>query len=262
MTEQTTEINALCQCDYYNLTALHNYFSINHSVHKLKNVVTFTWDDGEAFIFDYGVTVFWGVQQSERDHLLALLDEFSHQPLENMSHDEFTYEQNAAVTSLKNDHICLPSNEVLLRMAVSHGIAQSTKLMQYEARVQNTINSTEHIPKTIAKTGTSGLKRKALAKLRGQLYLTKSDVMLHYDLLDVPEFFWEHPELQHYYTMLSDYLEIKPRIEVLNKKLATIQDLLGMIADEQKHSHSSMLEWIIIWLIAIEMLILILQEFV
>ena len=86
--------------------------------------------------------------------------------------------------------------------------------------------------------------------------------MLHYDLLDVPEFFWEHPELQHYYTMLSDYLEIKPRIEVLNKKLATIQDLLGMIADEQKHSHSSMLEWIIIWLIAIEMLILILQEFV
>ena len=33
-----------------------------------------------------------------------------------------------------------------------------------------------------------------------------------------------------------------------------------MIADEQKHSHSSMLEWIIIWLIAIDIVIILIQE--
>jgi uncharacterized Rmd1/YagE family protein len=85
--------------------------------------------------------------------------------------------------------------------------------------------------------------------------------MLHYDLLDVPEFFWEYPELQSYYSMIADYLETRPRTEVLNKKLETIQDLLEMIADEQRHSHSSMLEWIIIWLIAIEIIIVLIQEY-
>ncbi|MDD1623685.1 MAG: RMD1 family protein, partial [Methylococcaceae bacterium] len=43
-----------------------------------------------------------------------------------------------------------------------------------------------------------------------------------------------------------------PRTEVLSKKLETIHELFEMLADEQKHRHSSILEWIIIWLIAFE----------
>ena len=39
-------------------------------------------------------------------------------------------------------------------------------------------------------------------------------------------------------------------------------DLLDMIADEQKHAHSSLLEWIIIWLIVIDITIILAQEFV
>ena len=34
-----------------------------------------------------------------------------------------------------------------------------------------------------------------------------------------------------------------------------------MIADEQKHAHSSLLEWIIIWLIAIDIVIILWQEY-
>ena len=71
-------------------------------------------------------------------------------------------------------------------------------------------------------------------------------------LLDTPEFIWEYPELEHYYLALSRYLEIAPRATVLKNRLEVIQELLEMMADEQKHSHSSMLEWIIIILIAIE----------
>jgi len=60
--------------------------------------------------------------------------------------------------------------------------------------------------------------------------------------------------------MISVYLEIKPRADVLSKKLETIQDLLQMIADEQNHAHSSLLEWIIIWLITIDIIIMLIQE--
>ena len=91
-----------------------------------------------------------------------------------------------------------------------------------------------------------------MAKIRGQLFLTKSDIILNYDLLDIPEFFWEHPEYQGIYSMAANYLEIKQRTDVLSKKLETIHELLEMLADEQKHLHSSVLEWIIIWLIAVE----------
>jgi uncharacterized Rmd1/YagE family protein len=219
------------------------------------------WQEGEAFLFNYGVVICWNLQPDIREKFLTQIKHFAQEPLANILDDEFTYELDAPRVSFRNDHVQLADDNVMTRLAVSHGIAQSTKLAQYEAGVQKTINSTQPIPERIAETGVSGLRRRELAKLRGHLYLTKSGVTLHFDLLDVPEFFWENPELQSYYTLIAEYLEIKPRVDVLNKKLETIEDLLQMIGDEQKHAHSSMLEWIIIWLIAIDIVILLVQEF-
>ncbi|HEY5603199.1 MAG TPA: RMD1 family protein [Gammaproteobacteria bacterium] len=260
--ERTSEVYARCQCGYYDFPALRDRLSQSHGAVTYRNVLQLNWRNGEVFIFDYGVAVFWHVSIIDRNSLLGVLREFVLEPITDVLDDEFTYELSAPLASLKNDHICLTDDDILSRLAVSHGIAQSTKLGQFESSVQKTITSTVHIPESIAGTGKSGLKRKALAKMRGFLYLTKSDVTLHFDLLDVPEFFWEYPELQYYYSLTADYLEIRQRIEVLNKKLETIQDLLEMIADEQKHSHSSMLEWFIIWLIAIDIIILLIQELV
>lgn len=261
MRQGNQEIYALCQCGQYDFGAMQARLAQRCQLTLSHNVLQLAWQGGEVFVFDYGVVVLWGVAEAGRNELLPLLLEFTEQPLAEKISDELTYTLNASQASLKNDHVSLPDDDMVLRLAVSHGIAQSTKLAQYESTVQHTISSTEYIPHSIANAGKSGLRRKALAKLRGQLYLTKSDVMLHYDLLDVPDFFWEHAELQSYYVMVSDYLEIKPRIEVLNKKLETIQDLLEMIADEQKHAHSALLEWIIIWLIAIDIVIILWQEF-
>ena len=42
---------------------------------------------------------------------------------------------------------------------------------------------------------------------------------------------------------------------MLENRLEVIQELLEMMADEQKHRHSSLLEWIIIILIAIEIVL-------
>ena len=39
-------------------------------------------------------------------------------------------------------------------------------------------------------------------------------------------------------------------------------ELFEMLADEQKHKHSATLEWIIIWLIAVEILMFLVNDFV
>jgi uncharacterized Rmd1/YagE family protein len=79
-------------------------------------------------------------------------------------------------------------------------------------------------------------------------------------LLDKPDFFWEYPEYEDYYGIAAKYLEIAPRTEVLSKKLETIHELFEMLADEQKHRHSSRLEWIIIWLIALEIVMTVVDK--
>jgi uncharacterized Rmd1/YagE family protein len=80
------------------------------------------------------------------------------------------------------------------------------------------------------------------------------------DFLGAPEFFWENPAFESYYIKAATYLEIQKRVDVLNKRLDVTRELFEMLSDELRHQHSSTLEIIIIWLIAIEIAIVIIQQ--
>ena len=146
------EVYALCQCDHYNFDALQKHFITNFAAKLIGNVVQLKWNDGDVFIFGYGVVVFWQVADEQSNTLLAALEGFAEQKLDMLLDDEFTFAAGTAQLSLKNDHIGLPTDDISTRLAISHGIAQSTELAQYEMRVQNTISSTEYIPNRIAET--------------------------------------------------------------------------------------------------------------
>lgn len=209
----------------------------------------------EAFIFPYGVFVGWGMGYDEEQYLLEVLRGHMQDCHEGAFVDRFTFSEGDGSTRIHNDHIELGSASILDKLAVAHGLAQSVKLMEFEEQARRTIDETGYIPENIARYGRANLGRKAIARLRGTLYLVRSDIHLHFDLLDTPEFFWEYPELQESYQRIANYLEIEQRIRLLNDKLDIIQQLLNMLADEQNHKHSSTLEWIIIWLIAVEIVI-------
>lgn len=253
-------VYTLCYCARFDFPALQSGYLADQRYAAYRNVFHVKQHQGEVFIFEYGVLVFWRFTIEQRNEFILKLRGYAHEPLSSVMDDEFTYETAAEKPLIKNDHIFLANDEVTTRLAISHVIAQSTKLAQFEHQVQQTINDTVYIPRNIAETGASHLSRKQLAKLRGRLFIAKSDIMLNYDLLDVPDIFWEYPELDAYHSMIADYLEVRPRVEVLSKKLETIHELLEMMADEQKHKHSSLLEWIIIWLIAFEIVVFLVHD--
>ena len=89
----------------------------------------------------------------------------------------------------------------------------------------------------------------------GELFIERSSVNLHSDILDIPEFFWDHSEVEPLYTMIANHLDLETRLEVLNQRLDIVHDLFEMLGNELNHQHSSKLEWIIIWLIVIEVIL-------
>jgi uncharacterized Rmd1/YagE family protein len=223
------------------------------SQQRFRDAVRCLATKGEYWVFDYGVIVFWGVADDEIKRLVSQFEKRSGGNLEKIEeHFQFTV---GTEHKIGKDLITLPDASALSRLAVSHALAQSTKLVEFEQNAQNTIIHYSNLPDTLAKSGKINLSRRHIAKIRGVLFKTKSDIILHYGLLDTPEFFWEYPEFEPIYNSLAKYLDIHSRVEVLSKKLATIHELFEMLADEQKHQHSSFLEWIIIILIAIEIVI-------
>ena len=248
------KLRALCLAEQFQFDTLYEYLSRQMHAARMRDVIILAPDEGVfAFIFDYGVCVLCRYDYESEKRLVDLLLRYAVNPLEPFIEEELEYQQSAEDgIRIRHDLIEIDDISELACLSLSHALAQSTKLAFFEASIEETIKKTKYIPETLAKKGAISLSRRQLAKERGRVYLEKSHVILQFNLLDTPEFIWEYPELEHYYLALSRYLEITPRATILENRLKVIQDLMQMMADEQKHSHSSMLEWIIIILIAIE----------
>ena len=241
-------IRALCIAERFQFDALYEYLSRQSHAARIRNVIVLSPDEGvRAFLFDYGVCVLFQYDYESEKRLIDQLLKFATNPLESYVEEDLEYQLSATEgVRIRNDMIDVDDLSELTCLSVSHALAQSTKLAFFEASIEETIKKTKYIPETLAKKGTIALSRTKLARERGRVYLEKSHIILQFNLLDTPEFIWEYPELEHYYLALSRYLEISPRATVLKNRLEVIQELLEMMADEQKHSHSSMLEWVII----------------
>lgn len=246
-----------CLAQRFDISALAKFLSDSTLIRIIKGALLIENNHSWSVVFAYGAVVHWNVSTQEQVKLHKLLLNHSENPLTNIEEENFTFALDCPLTRIIEDHIEIESSDPMLIFSLSQGMAQSIKLASFETNAITTINNTSYIPKSLADNGSIRLSRHKIAKIRGQLFLTKSDIILNYDLLDTPEFFWEYPEYESYYAITAKYLEIAPRSEVLSKKLETIHELFEMLADEQKHRHSSILEWIIIWLIAFEIAMMI-----
>ncbi len=214
---------------------------------------------GDIFYFSFGAIVCWGFTEEEEKLILTGVKEFEREPNPKLEIDEFSYRYGESM-KIEEDEIVLPNKNILSKLAVSHGIAQSVKLTIFEELVQKTIDGTKHLPSTLAQKGKIPLSRKEISKKMGELFMERNFVNLHSEILDTPEFFWNYPELEPFYRKTAHYLDAGKRVEVLNKRLAVIHELFEILSGEINHQHSARLEWTIIVLIIIEVLLSTLRD--
>ena len=207
----------------------------------------------QIILFKYGVYISWNVSYENLKFFSDFMKPYEVDSLDTPLIEEFIY-QDGEEFKIHFDTITLNEDSELAKISIAHSLAQNIKLDQFEKQVQDTIELNSNIPTKLSKSGKIGLSKKELSKKIGELFLVKSKINLHYDLLDTPEFFWDYPEYESYYERMIKYLDIEPRVEVLNKKVEIIQELLDVISHEQNHAYSSFLEWIIIILIAFEII--------
>eukprot|EP00892_Ulva_mutabilis_P011771 jgi/Ulvmu1/8967/UM005_0058.1 len=218
----------------------------------------------EVYIFDYGTLIFWGCGEEHRSRVLQTLNNQECQiiPLgpSEVERDTFSVIYAPVEKSvIENDTITIPqiySTDWRIKMAISHALAQSTKLLLYEQRLGDLVNRTKDMPAYLAKTGKVSRTRKQIAQLIGTVFIHKSNVNLLSSVLDTPEYFWAAPDIhQRIYKRVTEYLELDQRITVLNNRFEVITELLNIIREHDNHLHMTRLEWIVIWLIVVEVVV-------
>ncbi|KIW70426.1 hypothetical protein PV04_02696 [Phialophora macrospora] len=229
----------------------------------------------EMFVFSYGVVVFWNFSERQEKDVLAdfafatIVDPNTNvvspltltaNPLEeeDFETEEFHFEYNNEISRPRvyNDMITLRSGDHMIKLAISHAIAQSTKLGFFEEAMAAQMEAAKDVPGKLAKTGELGMKREEVIKLLGGLFKSRVDVNLSSNVLDVPNLIWDsEPTLHPLYNAVREYLEIKPRIQVLNERCRVFLDLAEVLSDYISDNKMSQINWIIIVLIVISILV-------
>jgi len=251
---------AYCTATAFELNGLIAYLKSNYAVVRFREVLHVQLDptkESDIFFFPYGSVVCWGLDPTLEHQLLSNIRPFALQQVDPIEDDVFSYAYGALgqQAKIEEDEIILPERSALAKLAFSHGMAQSVKLAVFEQTIQKTIHLTRDLPEFLAQKGNIQLSRRDIRKMMGRLFIDRSSINLHQELLDTPEFFWEHSELEPYYALIAHYLDRERRVSVLNQRLLILQELFDMLAAELNHQHSSRLEWTIIWLIVIEVVL-------
>lgn len=152
--------------------------------------------------------------------------------------------------SISNDKISLKEHSLLQFQIIAHVISQSVALDLYEQKLSDYYERSRNL---VDSANTYSIfKRAKLARFAKQLVLLRHDMIIDLHLLDKPDIVWENTEAEMLYNRLASVLELKSRFEVVEYKLSSIKDDIVMVMDLTNHNHSSFLEWIIIILIAVE----------
>ncbi|KAK6201162.1 uncharacterized protein RJT21DRAFT_32068 [Scheffersomyces amazonensis] len=213
----------------------------------------------DIFIFEYGVIILWGYTAKEEAHFLEDLARFESEKLsaEDIQIEQFNYYITKSYQPrIYNDFITLrDDNNYMLKLSISHALAQSVKISLFEELVDNTIEDTQDIPQQIAHTGKVEMTRDEIMKSIGELFILRININLHGSVLDSPELMWAEPHLEPIYQATRGYLEINQRVELLNQRLEVISDLLQMLKEQLGHSHEENLEFIVVVLVGVEVLV-------
>jgi uncharacterized Rmd1/YagE family protein len=90
----------------------------------------------------------------------------------------------------------------MIKLTISHGIAQSAKLTLFENIMEEEIGNTTSLPKMMAKYGEVRFKRHDVLKIVGRLFKLRMNINLVSNVLDTPELFWSEPELEGLYNAI------------------------------------------------------------
>ncbi|EOO02771.1 putative sporulation protein rmd1 protein [Phaeoacremonium minimum UCRPA7] len=213
----------------------------------------------EIFLFDYGVVVIWGMSLKDEQRFLKEIAKFE---LEKLAADDVEteffnfYYTREYQPRIYNDFITLrEKSNYMTKLAISHALAQSVKTSLFEELIASTIDTCKDIPTQIALTGKIALSRTQINMQIGELFILRINIHLNGSVLDTPELFWVEPQLEPVYQAVRSYLEMDQRVGLLTERLDVIADLLAVLKDQLSHGHGEKLEWIVIILIAAEILV-------
>ncbi len=231
------------------------------------NPVTFTpsapTDTVWVYLFYFGGIVFLNCSDDIvalcidglKQHLLQLKE----QPQLPFREDYELMINPAAEPSITNDCALMPEFNQYLLEIICFVITKSVALERIEEDVDSVFDEVGDMIGRLGH-GLLELSDKQLAKLASSILAFKYKSIGHIMILDKPEITWNNEEADRFYLFISNLFELRPRYQEIKHKSETLLDITDVFSGLSHARRAARLEWIIIILIAFEIIMALWQK--
>ncbi|KTD76618.1 RMD1 family protein [Legionella waltersii] len=260
------ECLSFCVAKTIDLTRLDTHFKNSSQVFssaKTRDVVKLIPlqnQDHTIYVFKNGTIVTWGIKRYEVNNYLSVIKQLIDKPVTLLVHDEFHYQHGDRTAIEPHDFydvdcLTIEDDSEELKLSLSYGFSQSVKLQYFETIIEALIDKYNPLIQSLSHEGEMPIARKQIQQIIGEILGAKSELNLISNFLYHPKYFWQHPTLEEHFIMLERYLHIQRRVNAINHRLDTLNEIFDMFNGYLESRHSHHLEVIIIVLITIEIVI-------
>lgn len=218
---------------------------------------TAAWGRGLVVVFRYGAVVTFGLSGSEEAELIRSL-----LPARHVRDDFETEALDVAVDPERREGL---SSEGLLTLrddrierlqVVGTVLAKSVALAHYEEAIMEVLERVESLALRL-RAGRSPRSGRHLLRELGDVLLIQVRTLARVEVAEKPEMTWDDAELDRLYQRLAVEYELADRDRALGRKLELISETAGAYLDLLHSRRSLHVEWLIVVLIAVEILIVV-----
>ncbi|HJS56354.1 MAG TPA: RMD1 family protein [Chitinophagaceae bacterium] len=206
------------------------------------------------YIFRYGVASFLNYDADEISSFFQFLKPYCRNFFSENFNDEFLVEANAPENKISHNKIEIRNTDPKVLRMIMLNVSQSVTLDYYSSQTEMLLAETNNHTQLLEERGKLAISGRNLKKFIGKTLLLKNRIAENLYIFDSPPETWEDEQLDKLHNELKKNFDLQDRFRDVSEGLGIVKDNLELFKDILQYRNSTLLEWVIIILIAIEVI--------
>ncbi|HVY74404.1 MAG TPA: RMD1 family protein [Puia sp.] len=219
-------------------------------------------EDSFIYVFRYGVACFLNVDTAAIERFLTTIGSFCKNLFKEKLSEEFQVEPHATQNNFGYNTISIVRADVDAYRLIMLNVSQSVALDYYSDLTAGLLRETNEQTRELETRGSLRISGAQLKKFIGKTLNLKNRISENLYIFDSPPETWEDEELNRIDLGLKKTFDLQERFRSIQESLQIVRENLELFKDIMQYRYSNLLEWIIIILIAVEVINLILEKLI
>ena len=212
------------------------------------------------YVFKYGVVCFLNFDVIRISEFLHFISPYCKNPFTETLTEEFEVETNAPEDKIGYSRICIKGSDIEKLRLIMLNVSQSVALDYYYEQTTGLLEETNTHTQMLETHGRLSISGTSLKKYIGKTLLLKNRIAENLYIFDSPPETWDDEQLNKIDIELKRTFDLQERFRNIQEGLTIVKDNLELFRDLLQYRHSTVLEWIVIILILVEVINLFIEK--